>query len=601
MKQTILLARTFFSRFFESDLMPPGLPQVQLVIWSIALMAAPGLLFPMRFAAKYITLRFNRQALAEALLVDRLLFITLTMTTLGLVALVIWDGMFPDRRDARILTVLPLRGRVLVAARLLALAALAGIFLVGVNAAPTLFYGPQVARYGAATNVIRGAMAHLVATTLAGAFVFCLLVALQGVVLNLGGRRASERLSVLLQVFFVVALLQMIFFLPRMRSLLPGDLSTVWSDPWLRWIPSIWFLGLYDVLGGRPATGAMGLARYAVLASGASIAGAAGLVVLTHRRLTTLALESVQTDSRRSPMIVRAVQALTWRICPHPVARSTFEFTLRTFIRSRSHRLLLAMYVGAAFALVASAIVPVAIRDGLAGFTHPGVEILSAPLVLGFLSLIGLRVAFAVPVEPRANWVIRLHEPADRVAAINGVRAAMMVAGVLPSVAVAAASAWILWGAWLALIHAVVCTLMAWGLVEILLMRLVKIPFTCTYYPGTSRVGTLWPLYLTAFITYGYSTAAFELLLIERPRRLLAFALVALAVIAGLTERRRHRLAALTGFRFEEEDPDTMFAGFRLSEGLAAREISVVRLRDDRVSAPDTPSTPADSDIPANC
>ena len=197
---------------------------------------------------------------------------------------VIWDGMFPDRRDARILTVLPLRGRVLIAARLLALAALAGIFLVGVNAAPTLFYGPQVARYGAATNVIRGAMAHLVATTLAGAFVFCLLVALQGVVLNLGGRRASERLSVLLQVFFVVALLQMIFFLPRMRSLLPGDLSTVWSDPWLRWIPSIWFLGLYDVLGGRPATGAMGLARYAVLASGASIAGAAGLVVLTHRR-----------------------------------------------------------------------------------------------------------------------------------------------------------------------------------------------------------------------------------------------------------------------------------------------------------------------------
>jgi hypothetical protein len=255
MKQTRLLAKTFFGRFFESELMPPGLPQVQLVIWSIALLAAPGLLFPTRFAAKYITLRFNRAALAEALLVDRLLFITLTMTTLGVVALVIWDGMFPDRRDARILTVLPLRGRVLVAARLLALSALAGIFLVGVNAAPTLFYGSQIARYGAATNVIRGVMAHLVATTLAGAFVFSLLVALQGIVLNLGGRRASERLSVLLQVFFVVALLQMIFFLPRMRSLLPGDLSTVWSDPWLRWIPSIWFLGLYDVLGCRRRDG----------------------------------------------------------------------------------------------------------------------------------------------------------------------------------------------------------------------------------------------------------------------------------------------------------------------------------------------------------
>jgi hypothetical protein len=593
MKQTLLLARAFFGRFFESELMPPGLPQVQLVIWSMALLAAPGLLLPMRFAAKYLTLRSNRQALAEALLVDRLLFITLTMTTLGIVALVIWDGMFPDRRDARILTVLPVRGRVLVAARLLAIAALAGIFLAGVNLAPTLFYGTQIAGYGAATNLVRGVMAHLVATTLAGAFVFSLLVALQGAVLNLGGRRASERLSVLLQVFFVVALLQMIFFMPRMRALLPGDLSTVWSDPWLRWIPSIWFLGLYDVLGGRPAAEAIGLARYALLGSGVSIVGAVGLFVLTHHRLTRLALESVQTDSHRSRAIVRVTQALSRHICPNPVARSTFEFTLRTLTRSRSHRLLLAMYVGAALALVASAIVPVAIRDGLASFTEPGVEILSAPLVLGFLSLVGLRVAFAIPVEPRASWVVKLHEPDDRVAAINGVRAAMMVAAVLPSVAVAAGSASILWGARPALVHATVCALMAWALVEILLMRLVKIPFTCTYYPGTSRFGTLWPLYLSAFITYAYSTAAFELLLIERPRRLVSFGLISLAVIFALTERRRQRLSGLQCFRFDEEDPDTMFTGFQLSEGLAARtEAIAVRLRDEPLSGPNT--LPAD-------
>jgi len=31
-EQTHLLARTFFSRMFESDLMPPGLPQVRLVV-----------------------------------------------------------------------------------------------------------------------------------------------------------------------------------------------------------------------------------------------------------------------------------------------------------------------------------------------------------------------------------------------------------------------------------------------------------------------------------------------------------------------------------------------------------------------------------------
>ena len=41
MHQTRLLARAFFSRLFESDLMPDGLPQVQLVIWGMLLAATP--------------------------------------------------------------------------------------------------------------------------------------------------------------------------------------------------------------------------------------------------------------------------------------------------------------------------------------------------------------------------------------------------------------------------------------------------------------------------------------------------------------------------------------------------------------------------------
>ena len=53
MQSTLLLARTFFSRFFESDLMPSGLPQVQLMIWSLALLAGPGLFLPVSFTITY--------------------------------------------------------------------------------------------------------------------------------------------------------------------------------------------------------------------------------------------------------------------------------------------------------------------------------------------------------------------------------------------------------------------------------------------------------------------------------------------------------------------------------------------------------------------
>jgi hypothetical protein len=574
--RTLLLAKTFFGRFFETDLMPPGLPQVQLVIWAMAFLAAPGLLLPVQFVAKYTILRAqSSEALTRAMLVDSLLFITLTMTAIGFVALVIWDGMFPDRRDARILMSLPLPGRVPIAARLLALSALVGIFLAGVNVVPSLIFGAAVGRFGGATNSLRGILAHLIGTSLAGIFVFTSLMALQGCILNVGGRRTADRIALLLQVLFVMALLQMIFFLPRMGAMLPGDLR----DPRLFAIPSMWFLGLYDVLGGRPAPGAAGLASIAALATLTSISLAVGLFVATHGRLTRLAIESPEVSRPRGRAILWIVDAITARVVPHPIARAIFEFTLRTLSRSRSHRLLLATYLGVALALIASAIVPLVIRSGVAAFATPSVSILSAPFVLGFLVLIGARLGLAIPVEPKANWVFRIREPVDRVHAIGGVRAALLVVGVVPMVVVAGISAGILWGGWPALVHVTVCALMGWLLVELVLMRFDKLPFTCTYLPGKSGIFMLWPLYLNGFIAYCYTTAAAELALFNRPTALIKVLLVVLAAIVFLTVRRRRALRELLAFRFQEEDAAAMFAGFHLSEGFASNSEDTRRLR----------------------
>jgi hypothetical protein len=574
--KTLLLAKTFFGRFFETDLMPPGLPQVQLVIWGMALLAAPGLLLPVEFAAKYTILQGQHpELLARAMLVDRLIFITLTMTAIGLVALVIWDGMFPDRRDARILTSLPLPGRIPIAARLLALAALVGIFLAGVNVVPSVIFGSAIGGFGGATSAFRGMFAHLVATSLAGIFVFTSLMALQGSVLNVGGRRTADRIALLLQVLFVMALLQMIFILPRMRTILPGDLH----DRWLFAVPSLWFLGLYDVLGGKPAPGAGALATVATLATLTSTSLALGLFVATHERLTRLAIESPQISRPRGRLILWAAEAITSRVVPHPITRAIFEFTLRTLARSRSHRLLLATYVGVALALIASGIVPIAIRGGFAAFAAPSVSILSAPFVLGFFVLVGARLGLAIPVEPKANWVFRIREPVDRVHAIGGVRAALLVIGVVPMVIVGGLSAGILWDGWTALVHVTVCALMGWLLVELVLMRFDKLPFTCTYLPGKSGIMTLWPIYLQGFIAYSYTSAAAELALLGRPATMIKVLLVLVAAIAVLTIRRRRVLTELLAFRFQEEDAAAIFAGFHLSEGLAAIPEDTRRLR----------------------
>ena len=86
------------------------MPQAQVVIWSLAFLATPRLILPVKFADQRAADAPDPGSMVHALLVFRLFFITLTMTAIGFVALMIWDGIFPDRRDARILTPLPVPG-----------------------------------------------------------------------------------------------------------------------------------------------------------------------------------------------------------------------------------------------------------------------------------------------------------------------------------------------------------------------------------------------------------------------------------------------------------------------------------------------------------
>ena len=570
MKDTLLLGRTFFRRFFETDLMPPGLAQVQLVIGAISILAAPSFLMPFNFATRYAQMGQNVEGIARLMVLHRLIFITFTMIALGLVALVVWEGVFPDRRDARILGSLPLRGRTLIAARLGALGALAGIFIAGTNAVPTLVYGPVLSGFGGALTPIHGMAAHFLATTAAGAFVFFGLIALQGLLLNLTGRRLAERLSVVLQIVFVVALLQMIFFFPRVLPLVGRDVSNLTAHPIMRYVPSVWFLALYDVICGRPSPASAEPAALGALLTITVTLAAVVLFIATHGRLTKRALETKDTAGSTNRLVSAAAWWVNTRLIRNSTKRAVLHFTLKTMTRSRTHRMLIALHAGIALALVLSGFIPLVMRTGLAGLGLPTVPLLSAPFVLMFFCLVGMRSAFAIPVEPKANWVVRMLEPPHRSAAINGAGAVMLSTVVVPIGLVAWISSMVLLDAWHAFVHAAFCMLLGWFLAELLLLTLLKIPFTCTYYPGLSKMRTFWPLYLTAFTTFSYTTPLIEQEAFANPAVLVWMAGLVSAAIATIRLVRAKRLRELTGFRFEEQDPEVMFQGFKLSEGLAA-------------------------------
>jgi hypothetical protein len=350
------------------------------------------------------------------------------------------------------------------------------------------------------------------------------------------------------------------------------------SSPEASLLPPVWFLGVEEALSGFGGRGTYDLALRAVILTTTAAGGSLLLYAACYRRLTVLALESPAGTSARSAapafgdVFGRIARRLPAPLRGSPIERAVCMFTLRTLIRSRQHRMLLALYAAVAIAIVAGALLPLLLRQNVAAmFAQPGVAVFSAPLVVMFLILAGMRGLFAIPVERKANWVVRLVEPGDRLAAIDGVRRAMLVSSVLPVVVLATVTTIPLWGASIALKHGFFCAMLGVGLTEILLAGMVKIPFTCTYFPGKARLRTLWPLYLTAFMTYAYTMAAFDAFVFVRSQRALAIAsIVFCSGIAGLSWWRGRALAELPGLVFEEEDPDALFAGMNLSEGLAA-------------------------------
>ena len=227
MRQVRLLARTFFVRLFESDLMPPGLPQVQLVIWSVVLVATPALTLPGVFIQKYTRLWYEPGTLGPAIATDRLVLLTLAMIAAGLVAIVVWENALPDRRDARILGALPVSTRAFVTGRLLALAQLFSLFFATLGLIPSVFFSGIAAAYDEPGGFVGMSIAQL-AAALAGALTtFCGVIALQCIVISSLGRAMAQRAAVVIQMLFAIALVQMIVFLPSLgRSMKDGNLGS---------------------------------------------------------------------------------------------------------------------------------------------------------------------------------------------------------------------------------------------------------------------------------------------------------------------------------------------------------------------------------------
>lgn len=124
--------------------------------------------------------------------------------------------------------------------------------------------------------------------------------------------------------------------------------------------------------------------------------------------------------------------------------------------------------------------------------------------------LVGLRFAFAIPAELRANWVFRLNGGCQAGRPLAGVRQAMTLAVVLPVLVALAPVHAALWGVRVAVMHWLAGVVMSRLLVEALLVGARKIPFTAGYQPGQMMLRTRWPLALLGLVVFSRGFAWLE-------------------------------------------------------------------------------------------
>jgi hypothetical protein len=573
-EQARTIARATFDGFLQSDLMPSGM-QAPAIIWAAAFLVAPALVMPAQHMVKYPLLRRFHPELVEPMFwSDRLLFLLMSAGAVGLVSVVLWDTLFPARRDAFVLTPMPVSLPVQMLGRLGGLLTLCVVFIVALNAVPAMAF--PIASSAGFAQMPRGMVGHIVAASLSNMFVFFSVTSLQGIVILSLGKRTASRFASMAQAGAVLLILLSLLFFGAIRELTrDAFVRGAANDPVLLFMPTAWFLGLYEFIAGSARPLMATLAARAVLAALLPVAITVAIYTFGYKRLLARAVET-PPRSTRSFLLTLTSRIVRTVFVRRPEEQAICAFLLRAISRSGRHSMLMSIYIGAGLALMVTFVLPDILRLGADALTTPSVAALALPLVLSVALGVGARILITIPADMGARWVFQTTSITPR-RVDAAVHKALLLLVVPTVMAVAALTAGPLWGRVTAAQHAAYCGALSILLCEMLLIGYRGIPLTRPYVPGGSRFHMLWAVYLFLFSTYTFTAARLERDLMRHGgTRGIA---IAASVFAGLAFAlwvwRKLKVRQWTDIPFEAAIPDDqMFQGFNLSEIQAAQAVA---------------------------
>ncbi len=492
-----VLHREFLLRLVDLELLSADaqgdtnklLGQFATVLVSLSVFIGLGGLF---FDARGMT---PAQFQAATLTIAHFLIST-TMLVTGLFAVLSWDSTFPDRNDVLVLASLPIRTRTLFLAKIAAVASGLGLAVLAFSGAPGLTW-PLVfmGRNPGLLDLVffflhRAFFAYWISVTAAAVFLFCCVLSVQGVSALLP-RRIFLRLSSFLQVAAFCTFLSVYFLEPSFASL--EALGAPGNQRALAWLPSWWFLGLFQRLNGSMEPGVARLAWRAAIGVAVAVCITALAYAVSYFRTIRKVVEEpdITPGHWSGGWAVSFIRSSLSGIASGEPARTAIVlFAIRTLMRSRRHRLFLSFYLGVGLAVVILFSKDPVARRQLASLVN--VPLLIASVVMLVAWIVGTRVIFAIPLDLRANWIFRLTPVRGGAACLSAARQSLYLLGLVPAWSIAAVCFLWIWPWKTAAGHLLLLGLLGSILVEGTLFGFRKIPFTCSWLPGKSNIYRLY-------------------------------------------------------------------------------------------------------------
>ena len=519
------LTRAFVARFFENDLTAGGGDLRQSFFWMLALLAPIGIAWPwlMSFSVAVIEVHHGPAVLREWAMADKVMYLGFTMVVAGALSVISWGALSIERRDVLVLGVLPIRGRSIILAKLAALAVYTGLVMAVMHAGASVFFGLLLGTGETAAFSVRGIAAHFIASCLAGAFVVFGITAVRSIALVILGPRLFERASPVLQFVVSTMVLMMFMALPTVSSAIVGAIAEKpGAAAWVLNVPSVWFLGAYESVLGTDKPVLIALTTKALLATVLVIAVTSLLYPMVYRRVMR-AVDEMPTRARVS-WITRVFAVIEILAARAARLRGVIQFMLATVTRVERHRLTLAVAAGATIALLLPVLLGVLRNSGVV-LASPPPTVLSAPFTIVLFSVIGFRIAAALPGDRRAGWMFAA-VGVPRETGRNGLRRLMILFGVLPATAVFGTYLWLNWGSAWGVTHGAMCLASGVFLVEFVLRNYSGVPCSGAWRLEGANLRSWWPAYLSAFVVFTQAVPRSSYLLVGRTIELATVVLI---------------------------------------------------------------------------